>query len=175
MTDFIKDSLELVGQPAVLFEWPTMSFVAANAAGWMLMEGLHIPAIEGDTHLLDSVGVDGTAADRYLRDKGYYAAQSTAGLMFLSMMEAQREWSRPDLVVATVHPDSERENAYMNHHRMMSMIKANELGYRTLAHMEDVLTILHDAVSVQRAMITNMNHSAAEAFRLQENVPVMRA
>lgn len=171
MTDTIADALELLGQPAALFECPGMVHVAANAAAgraarliWQ-ERGIEI---RNAPEMLEILGVDLDKARALLQgEKGYFARETPYGILYMTRMPGSPELSRPDLLLATLHPATSREAAYMAHHRMLTMVSANELGHRSLRMLEDALIQVQAALSAQHAMIEETNRRAEEFFRME--------
>lgn len=187
MTDFISDSLELLPQPAALFEDDGLAFVAANAEATrladlleandaklaLLREGLR--GGQSAREALRHVGLDADKSRRSIDERGYYARETPHGFMFLTKLETSPELTRPDLLLVTLLPGMERENAVMQNERMVSMLRINEAGYRSVRMMEDALMQMQAALSAQHVMLKETNHKAAEFFRMQPNIPVDRS
>lgn len=172
MTDFISKSLELLDQPAALFVHPTYEFVAANAAASRTASDLFdrevVMASKDDGRAyFELAGLDPDRMRQYVAEHGYYARESPVGTFFMTVLETALELTRPDLLLVSVHPDTSREDAYLAHHRMLSIVKTNEAGERSLRMMEDALLQMQAALSAQHAVLRETTHAAAEFFRLQ--------
>lgn len=173
MTDFISDSLELLDQPAALFVHPTYEFVAANAAASQMASELFdrevvVASTNDGKAYLELAGLDPDRMREYLAEHGYYARESPIGTFFMTVLETSLELTRPDLLLTSVHRGTSREEAYLAHHRMLSIVKTNEAGERSVRMMEDALMQMQAALSAQHALLRETNHTAAEFFRLQQ-------
>lgn len=165
------DSLELLEQPAVLYEYPSLRYVAANVSATREAERVfHARDVEHKTaaDLLDLLGLDVGVVRKHVDSAAAnYAKEVPYGVVYVTRMETSRELTRPDLLLTTLHPGTTRENAYMAHHRMLTLLRSNEAGWRAMRMMEDALLQMQAALSAQHVMMQEMNHRAAEFFRLE--------
>lgn len=151
MTDFLTKSLELLGQPAALYEHPSMEYIACN---------------DGDAGRLLTELLDATSAVGNIEKYGYYAKELPRAVLFATLMRTKPDLTRPDLVIATLHPHTSRENAYMAHNRMVMMLNLNESADTAMRNMEHAIFAMQTSLSVVRDMVRDVNATAAEFNRL---------
>lgn len=168
MTDFITDCLEMLPEPAALFEAETLGFVAANAAATRLVGGIFDPP--NPREAVAETGLDVQMARAALLNVGSYSATLEAGRVHITKLVTEQVLSRPDLLLVTVHPDAEPEDAWLAHQRMLLAVRVNESGEIALRNMESGIAQLQAALVAQHDLLRNYNHRVAEFMRLSTDL-----
>lgn len=169
MTGFIADALELLPQPAALFECRDLRYVASNTACALYRRTFGSESPPTMTDAVERMGIDLAAAKAALTDVGTYALDTPFGTVHLSLLPTAPELTRPDLLLLTMHPDSSQEDSWLSHKRMVMALKVNETGEIALRSMENSLVQMQAALSAQHGLMREYNRRAAEFMRL--NVP----
>lgn len=165
-----------------------MSFIEANYAAHetakVVMDtdeklDVWLAMLDGDPaasqQMFEKVGVDTARMRKCLDDLGHFAVEALMGVVWISRIETRPHLTRPDILLVTMHPETTRETAYMQHARMAAMLNINEEANRTIAMLETVLVQAQGALTAQRIMLADVNAVAEDMFHLQANLPTDRS
>jgi hypothetical protein len=165
VTHFIADALELLPQPAALFETKTLRFVAANAAASKFTRtqvGTE-PVDVQDT--LDKLGLSDVLAqaDQWL--SGTYTRHARLGWLHITRMPPQQNHPRPVLLLATFHPEGSEEEAWLDHNRMLLSVRINEVSETSVRSLETTLVQVSAALDATRLMLEDYNSRMGDFLR----------
>jgi hypothetical protein len=165
MTDFMAAALQLLPQPAVLFEWKEHRYVASNQ-----------PASDFCREQFGGEAVDAAEAFRRLdlnsaldaaimMPHSTYSARRDYGVVHMSRLPTMPGRSRPDLLVLTIHADVDDKTAWLDHQRMLLSLNVNEASEIAVRVMEDQLVQISAALESQRELIATYNRRMGEFLK----------